>query len=58
MIDHDDLLFDATALCWICDGIIELRLTLYQVGWAVNRFDEVRSWHRPAAEEALRRLAE
>ncbi len=56
-VEVDAILFDAMALHWISAGIIEGRLSLHDVGWTADRFDEVRgSGRRDSAERALRMM--
>jgi hypothetical protein len=56
--DADPLLYDAMALWWLFDGIVERRMTLHFLYWSACRFDEVLEFGRRShAEEALRNAA-
>ncbi len=58
-VDREPVFYDALALQWLCSGIIERRLTLHDVGWAADRFDEARViGRRDDAMCALRKLVD
>jgi hypothetical protein len=56
MADGDPVVYDAMAIWWLYDGIVERRMTLHLLCWAATRFDEVLEFGRRGhAEAALRR---